>query len=397
MKNNTNYDCVIIGASIAGLFAGGKLAEAGKNVCIVDRKKNIGLPVRCGEATGNRKELERFFPVDESWISRDLKGLVAHNNSATAFKKEIDDVGVILYRDKFEQYLAKRAKEFGATLLLVTNVIDLITKENRVTGVSCDNKKIIYGNLVIGADGCESKIGRLAGITNIIPLDEAFSSIQYCVKSDFCNDGYLHFFIGKEHIKDGYIWVFPKSANEISVGAGLYKGDNTKEKVKDILERFISKHIPNAQCSKLITGCAPLSLCPKSLYKNNVIVIGDAARQVNPLTAGGIMNTLEATDMAVDAILKLNNTTNTKNIITKHYSRKWAKTQRRQQKIFYLLKELLLDLTYHELDFTLKKMSQFFKGKINRNTPFNFPIILLLRIFFMLLPKFLKQSRYLFK
>jgi digeranylgeranylglycerophospholipid reductase len=69
-----HFDIIIIGASIAGLYSGSKLTEAGRNVCIIDRKKEIGTPVRCGEATGNRAELSRFIAIDESWIARDFNG-----------------------------------------------------------------------------------------------------------------------------------------------------------------------------------------------------------------------------------------------------------------------------------------------------------------------------------
>lgn len=51
------YDVIISGASVAGLYSGYKLAKAGLKVIIVDRRAEIGTPVRCGEATGNRREI----------------------------------------------------------------------------------------------------------------------------------------------------------------------------------------------------------------------------------------------------------------------------------------------------------------------------------------------------
>ena len=60
--------------------------------------------------------------------------------------------------------------------------------------VVLDSNKTLKGNIIIGADGCESTIGRKAHITSTIPLYEAFSSLQYTLKSTFCNDGFLHFF-----------------------------------------------------------------------------------------------------------------------------------------------------------------------------------------------------------
>src|SRR5664279_3333386 len=74
------YDAVIVGASLAGLYSDMALAKNGWKVCILDRKSTIGIPVRCGEATGNRRELSRFIPIDESWIASDITGVALHLN-----------------------------------------------------------------------------------------------------------------------------------------------------------------------------------------------------------------------------------------------------------------------------------------------------------------------------
>ncbi len=392
------YDIIIVGASIAGLYAGMKLALAGQKVCILDRKKEIGLPVRCGEATGNRAELARFVDVDESWIAQDIKGFTVHFRESVFLKKEMEETGVILHRDLFEKQMADKAEKNGADIFLKTAVSGLLHGSNGVTGVRCDNGREITGSLIIGADGCESKIGRWAGVTDTIPIRDAFSAVQYRVKSNYCNDGFLHFFIGSADIPGGYIWIFPRSEHEISVGAGMYRGNGQSQKVKALLDDFITRNIPEAQCSHFISGCAPLSISPKQLYKDNVLVIGDAARQVNPLTAGGIMNALEAADLAVHAILAGRNNNKTYSI-SKGYSKKWTKTQRRQQKIYYMFKEVYLDSSDKEMKLVTEKVGKIFNTKrsIDRSKPFIFPLFPLLRLFLFLFAKFAKHVSVLWK
>ncbi len=386
------YDTLIVGASIAGLYTGMKLAETGQKVCILDRKKEIGLPVRCGEATGNRVELARFVDIDESWIARDIRGFSVHCGENTFFEKEMKDTGVILKRDLFEKYMAEKAETNGAEVILGTAVSGLLHQNDSITGVLCDDGREMTGSLVIGADGCESKIGRWAGITRTVPIRDAFSALQYRVKSDYCNDGFLHFFIGSHDIPGGYIWVFPRSENEISIGAGLYRGNGRSQKVKPLLDDFITRNIPEAQCNHFITGCAPLSICPKLMHNNNVLVVGDAARQVNPLTAGGIMNALEAADLAVKAILAGKNRAK-RNTISDGYSKTWARTQRRQQKIYYLFKEIYLDSSDREMKLVTEKVGKIFSSKrrIDRSKPFVFPIFPLISLFLFLFKKFIKH------
>ena len=380
------YDAVIVGASIAGLYTGMKLAQAGRKICIIDRKKEIGIPVRCGEATGNRLELSRFVEIDESWIACDLKGMKLHLNEKEPVAIEIKDAGVMLHRDRFENMLAQKAQESEADVLLNTSVMSLICNRHTFTGVKCNDGKEISGKIIIGADGCESKVGRWAGITESVPLKDAFPAIQYRITSDYCNDDYLHFFIGSLTIPYGYIWIFPKSSREISVGAGLYGCNNNSPKLKESLDAFIEKNIPSAERYNFVTGCIPSLVCPKKFVKDNVMVIGDAARQVNPLSAGGIMNTLEAADIAVKSLLKNN---------IKNYLRKWNQVQGRQQKIFYLLKEMYLDCSDKEVEKLIGMMKEDFQKYIDRSKPFTFPIAPFVRVFILFFPKFFKHFIYL--
>lgn len=392
------YDIIIVGASIAGLYSGWKLARSGFHVAIFDRKREIGLPVRCGETTGNRAELERFFNIDESWIAKDIEGCTIHYGYEKNLTKEIKEFGVQLYRDKFEKFLANEAVKNNAEISLGTGITELLWDGNNACGVRSDQGSEFTADLIIGADGCESKVGRWAGITEHVPVQDAFSAIQYRITSDFCNDNFLHFFFGTMYIPGGYIWVFPRSDSEISVGAGLYRGNNQVTKVKVFLDTFIQKYIPDASCGNMISGCAPLSLCPKNLYRKNVLVIGDAARQVNPLTAGGIMNALEAADLAFKAIIS-RKTGSVTQVIRKGYSKKWAKNQRRQQKLCYILKEVILECSDNEIESMIKFAEREFRGedKTDRSRPAYFPTIPLIKIFLLFFSKFVKHISVLWK
>ncbi len=388
MSSEKPYDTIIVGASIAGLYTGMKLAQAGKSVCLIDRRKEIGSPVRCGEATGNRIELERFLSIDESWIARDIKGIIIHYNN-TVFKHRQDDFLIMLHRDKFEKSMAKEAQKAGAHILLDTPVGGLLKIEDSFCGVSTENQGEIRGAQIIGADGVESKIGRWAGIIPPLSLKDSFSGLQYTVSTDHFNDHFLYLFAGSTIIPKGYIWAFPKSPKTISVGAGLYGGISSQNEVKRYLEIFISKRLNTNTYENLITGCVPLSICPKLLGSNNVLIIGDAARQVNPLSAGGIMNTLEAADLAVSTILKRKSNTAK---INHDYSRKWSSTQRRQQKVFYVFKEIFLESRDEDIEEAIKKVTANVKS-VDRSKPFTLSFFTQIRLFLLFLPKVLARWR----
>ena len=163
-------------------------------------------------------------------------------------------------------------------------------------------------------------------------------------------------------------------------------------KAIDFLHAFIKKYLPDAECYNLISGCVPLSVCPRTFVRKNVLVVGDAARIVNPLTAGGIMNTMEAADMAVTVIIKYG----IKDLDEKklnEYSRRWNRSQRRQQKIYYIGKELFLACSDKELVRIIKKTSAVFNTAVDRTKPFSLPLATVLQLCFIFIARIIKHRR----
>jgi digeranylgeranylglycerophospholipid reductase len=384
------YDAVIVGAGLAGLYAGSKLARAGWSVCIIDRRRRIGEPVRCGEATGNRAELSRFVRVEESWIARDIAGLSVHVNDTFSLDRAIPDAGVVLHRDRFEAALAADAENAGARVMLGTQAAGLRRDGLSFESVVLDNGTEVAGRVIIGADGAESRVGQWAGITAPLALADSFSSVQYRVRSRFCCGGHLHFFVGSRHIQRGYIWVFPKSEDEISVGAGVYGPRGGRERAGEYLDRFVARFMPESTKENLITGCVPLAIRPTKLHKGNILLIGDAARQCNPLTAGGIMNSLEAADLAVRTLVSSD--ARRGGVIPAAYSRAQAGRPRWEQMVFAAIKDLVVESDDARLVRMIRAASAAFPTAIDRGKPFVPPVGAALRLALPLLPSLAWRS-----
>jgi digeranylgeranylglycerophospholipid reductase len=392
------YDAVIVGASIAGLSTGMFLAKAGWKICIVDRRHEIGVPVRCGEATGNRAELARFVEIDESWIAGEIAGLAVHAGQGFVYREPVPNAGVMLHRDRFEKSLGDKAASLGAVIFLDTLVTGLFKTENNCWGgLTLENGRRLEAAYIIDASGVESAIGRWAGMTKQLSLDETASSMQYRIKSSFCNDGFLHFFIGASTIPHGYIWVFPKTKDEILVGGGMYRVKAGLPKAKHFVDRFIAEHIPDAPQygETIITGGIPVTISSKKLVKENILLVGDAARQVNPLTAGGIMNALEAADMASRYLISRGRSATAE--VPDTYSTTWGKNQRRQHKVFMLLREIWFSTPDAAIVPRLKLMFSLAGKMPDRSRPFRLPILPAIRFLFYVLPLTIKNIRILFR
>lgn len=385
-RNGTcmTYDLAVAGGGIAGLYLGWKCAEAGMKVCIIEGRRTIGLPVRCGEATGNERELARFIPVDPRWIACELEGLAVHFNGAAPMVRRIEQTGVVLRRDRFELQLYENASVAGATIMTGTTVSGLCAKGGNWSGLCTSNGSRITATLIAGADGPQSLVGREAGITAVLAARDAFPALQYRVDAPGISDRMLHFHLGTQIIPRGYLWVFPRADGQLSVGAGTFGAQDNPALPAAALETFLARHFPGAPRSHLVCGCAPITVCPGRLFRGNVTVVGDAARQVNPLTAGGIMNTLEAADLLWRSIVAASGDPHRAFL---RYNRVWCARPRREQFIFMLLKELFLQCNDNEIERTLRGLDCAFASQITRDTPFCIPGLRLLRALCPLVPR----------
>jgi digeranylgeranylglycerophospholipid reductase len=301
-----------------------------------------------------------------------------HCHGAPELAIETPGRAVMLRRDRFEKALAHAAVSAGARLFLQTSVTGLCRGSGNCYGIVTEYGEV-EGSLIIGADGCESKVGQWAAITRSLRPAEAFTSVQYRMQSDFCNDGYLHFFSGEEVVPRGYIWIFPKGNRRVLVGAGLYGCFPYAPRASIILDKFIQNNMPGATVEERITGCVPLAICPKTLFRENVVLIGDAARQANPLTAGCIMNTLEAADCLVKELLKRGETNGYRRLFSA-YCRTWSK-QRFNQRVFGVIKEIFIVLTDEQCARVVGAMQKNTIDRFTGNRPFSFSFPLVLRLF----------------
>ena len=157
------------------------------------------------------------------------------------------------------------------------------------------------------------------------------------------------------------------------------------------LDRFIERKMAGAKREERITGCVPLAVCPKKPHRNNVAVVGDAARQANPLTAGGIMNTFEAADCLVRALIARGRFTASVPCLDA-YGRAWAK-QRFTQRVFFRVKELFLAMTEEQISAIIDKAAASAGGRFTANKPFTFSPAALLRLFVVMAPVVIGLAR----
>jgi len=225
MKNK--YDVLVIGGGPAGALAAWTAAEKGLSACIVEKRPAIGAPVRCAEGIG-REALLEFIDPDPRWISAEMHGaaIVAPDGFCMKLESHMagSKVGYVLDRKFFDRELVWKAAEAGADVAVKSRASAPIIRNGVVRGAKidyCGNVTEVQADIVIAADGVESKFSKWCGIDTTVPVREIMSSVQYVMTDIDIDEHSTVFYLGNEVAPEGYLWIFPKGKRTANVGIGI--------------------------------------------------------------------------------------------------------------------------------------------------------------------------------
>lgn len=297
------YDVVVIGAGPAGSTAARTAAEAGLSVLLVEKRQEIGSPVRCAEGIG-RQQLTAFMAPDPRWISAEVRGaqLTVHDGSDTERLQAEGGYGYVLERRIFDRALAEDAARAGAEVRVKTAAVGLMREKGAVCGAVLSGpggRWEVMARVVIAADGVESLAAQWAGLETMLPLRDAMSCAQYLLVGIDIDPARIEYDVGQQVAPGGYAWVFPKGEGLANVGLGV-QADLADEPALSYLNRYIESqpHLSGGSVVTLVAGGVPVAPPPPHLVTDGLMVVGDAARQVDPLTGGGIASGMEAGRLA---------------------------------------------------------------------------------------------------
>ncbi|HEC72162.1 MAG TPA: NAD(P)/FAD-dependent oxidoreductase [Thermoplasmatales archaeon] len=358
------YDVVVVGSGPAGTVTARFAAEAGVNVLIIERRAEVGVPVLCGEGI-SRKIDEWNIIKGTRWMAGKMEGARIYSPDGTCVKLSAEragnETGYVIYRDVFDQELARLAIEAGAELMTNTNATGLIKEKGRIRGIRAkhfDEEIEIEADIVVGADGVDSKIGKWAGIDTTLKPEDLETCCQYTFANVKNLDSYCDFYLGKEIAPGGYIWVFPKGKGIANVGIGILASLSEAGMAKKLLDNFISKdpRFKNAHPLRFLAGAVPVAL-PVETVRDNLILVGDAARHVDPITGGGLTHCLEVGKIAGEVIGKAVKEKNFSKEFLSEYETRWKGAIGKKMKRNYMVKEIMLDMddkTFNMLADSLK-------------------------------------------
>ena len=352
-KEQKEFDCIVVGGGPAGSTFARVAAESGLSVLLLEKDRDIGVPVRCGEAVSDAG-LRIFHEPNPRWIASTINRikLVAPNETVVEF--DLHQKGYILDRRIFDYDLAELASAAGAQIVTKAYIDGLIIEDDKVVGVRGTHVGERFekrAKIVVGADGVESRVGRWAGLKTTVKLKDMECGIQKTVTGIDVNEHMFDFYLSRKWAPGGYLWVFPKGKHKANIGlaiSGLYAKDG--KAAHKFLDEFLAWKYPNASVLTTVVGGVPVAKTVKHMVMDGLMLVGDAARTVNPVTGGGIIPGMRSGLLAAETAVKAlkNSGPTRKNLI--QYEKEWHKIGGKNHERFYRIKETIFRFTDDELN-----------------------------------------------
>ena len=278
---NDIWDAIIIGGGPAGSTVARYAAKGGAKVLVIDRRKEIGTPLQCGELVPTNNELRRLCPnvpdIDE--LFQTPKEAISNRTSEMVLvtpsgKKLIYPFeGHILHRPVHDQKLVDLAKKYGAQYLTESRVNDI--SDNTVF---LKNGEKMNAHIIVGCGGPHDPLRKK--FWNEKSLNIAVNFVL--MEGNFKDRVELYF---GSTAPGGYAWMIPKK-DGANIGIGIQTRFTNGKSLNTMADEFFRKF------KGVITykggGVLPMSGSIRTFTKGNYMLVGDSAGMVLPSNGAGI-------------------------------------------------------------------------------------------------------------
>jgi len=309
------YDTIIVGAGPSGCSCALFLANAGREVLLVDKVASFPREKVCGDAfsgksIGVARELG-ILPELEKKPHGIVRGLtlVAPNGKQVSVPFPNADgmpfAGYTVARVDTDWVFFHAAETHPKiSVMLDFSPDELLLDGTAVCGISgtraSDKAKLSFkSRVVVGADGAASAVSRLLKLPNQ-PVEHVYSGVRgYYTGVEGLTENIELFFI--DGVLPGYLWIFPMANSRANVGLGILSSDLNKGRkhpnvmLTDAIERnaSIAPRFKNAKLDGRMGGWAiPLGSHMKKCFGAGWMLVGDAASLVDPFSGEGVGNAL---------------------------------------------------------------------------------------------------------
>ncbi len=301
MAEDERVDVLVVGGGPAGLSAATAAAAAGGRVLLVERRAEIGSPVRTSGASWLADAAELGIPPSLVHPVPTVRFVAPRREAAWTF--DPPRLCVLDVRGVY-QHLAAEAARAGASLRLRTSAVEPLLDAGRVAGALVRDDRgrsaRIRAVVTIDASGVSSELVQGAGLGGR-PRRLGVGVEQELVAPDYdqCQAVLL---VGRDVAPRGYAWAFPRGDGRVRVGVGVLRPDTDLDPAA-LLDRLrqhpaLAPSLRNAQPLEHHVGVLPAEAPRARLSTAGLLLAGDAAGQASPLVGEGIRYAIRAGRLA---------------------------------------------------------------------------------------------------
>ncbi|MBE0634700.1 NAD(P)/FAD-dependent oxidoreductase [Candidatus Bipolaricaulota bacterium] len=270
-------DVAIVGAGPIGLAAARAAAQVGARTLLLERRPE-GAPPSCCTGLISPRTLSTLH-VSDSSVLQQIHAICIHLPSGLEITLRSDDVKAFtICRRTLEAELLQNAREAGASVRFETEVT--AAASGKLSLRSARTEEHITTSVIIGADGPRSQV---ADWFSLDPPSAFIAAAQVELEGAFAATDQVEVFVG-ERVAPGFFgWCAPAEDGVARVGVGVLP-DHSPAMFLDCL---LARHFPNHRIRSRSAGIIPLASSPRPAAEG-VLLVGDAAGHVKPLSGGGL-------------------------------------------------------------------------------------------------------------
>jgi geranylgeranyl reductase family protein len=293
------YDVIVVGAGPAGTSAAYVLAKQGVRVVLLE-KAPMPRYKPCGAGLVSRAISSIPFDVSEAVEHKCYTAELNLLDAGMRFSvtRRLPVVSMTM-REKFDFLLYRKAAEAGADARDGCGVEGLGRHQDTVEVKTSHGT--VYGRFVVACDGALGRVARMAGwkeTRKLLPVLEWEVFVPEAVCDRFRGRARFDFGI----FPSGYAWIFPKK-DHLSIGLGGRKP--LLGGLRGVLGRYVTQSgIDRIDRIEKHGYFIPISARTDGVARGRVILAGDSAGFVDPVTAEGITFAIRSGQSAGRAIVE---------------------------------------------------------------------------------------------
>jgi digeranylgeranylglycerophospholipid reductase len=354
--SSSNYDVLVAGGSVAGLLTARELASRGISVVVVEEHHEIGTPEHCGGMV-SAQGLNKLGIMPDSNVFQNFitKTIITSPSSRVELNSEHQNV-VVIDRRALDKQIAHQAQRAGAAIRTgcIFKSIGSDGAERFIAKTTDGDISCLY---FVDARGIASLAS--SGRENFLP------SAQFEIYASWIKDDIVQVTFDSDLYPGFFAWIIPTGQGIGKVGVAG-RGIN----VSTALKHFVESRGERYSTIRKIFAPIWIGGAIDSFVTGKTILVGDAAGQTKPSTAGGIYSCGIAGILAGRAIaetIKLN-----EDSALKVYEQEWRNLFQNEFRKMTMARKVLERLDNKALDEIINSLTEHKLREIIESTDFDY-------------------------